>query len=306
MAISVHDLSLRQLQYVVAVADTLGFHKAAETCHVSQPTLSAQVQQIEQVLGVQIFERDRRRVLLTLAGEEIVRRARRVLLEVTDLIDAAERGGDVLKSELRIGVIPTVAPYLLPRLTPAVRERHPALRLIFVEQKTEDVLRELGVGALDLGLLALEAELGEVAHATIAVDPFVVALPKGHRLAAKKRLRLADLTGEPVLLLDDGHCFRTQALSLCAQVGAEEAAFRATSLPTLAQMAASGLGLTLLPELSVPVENRQEQLDVRPFARPAPHRTIALIWRPTSPFGDAFEELARVMRRAVLATHGKA
>ena len=299
MTVSAHDLSPRQLQYVVAVAETLGFHKAAERCHVSQPTLSAQVKQLEDVLGVQLFERDRRRVLLTAAGAVVVAHARRVLLEIDDTIAAAKQLIEPCSGTFRIGVIPTIAPYLLPDVVPAVRARYPKLQLVFREEKTDPVVADLREGRLDAGLVALEAEIGEWASGRIADDPFVVALPEGHRLARKKRVAASDLDDENVLLLDEGHCFRAQALSICNRAGAKESELRATSLSTLAQMVSSGSGITLLPQIAVAVENRRGQLEVRPFTSPAPHRTIALIWRPHSPFAETFRDLAEVFRSAL-------
>lgn len=299
MTVSAQDLSPRQLQYVIAVAETLGFHKAAERCHVSQPTLSAQVKQVEDVLGVQLFERDRRRVLVTAAGAVVVAHARRVLLEIEDMIAAAKMLTDPRSGTFRIGVIPTIAPYLLPDVVPAVRMRFPKLQLVFREEKTDAVVADLREGRLDAGLLALEADIGEWASGRIANDPFVVALPKGHPLARKKRIAASDLDDEAVLLLDEGHCFRAQALSICARAGAREAELRATSLSTLAQMVSSGSGITLLPQIAVAVENRRCQLEVRPFSSPAPHRTIALIWRPQSPFAETFRELTEVFRSAL-------
>lgn len=227
------DLSLRQLQYVVAVADTLGFHKAAARTHVSQPTLSAQLAQIESVLGVKLFERDKRRVMVTVVGADIVERARRILVEVEDLIAAATRSRDPFTGTLRIGVIPTIAPYLLPEVMPAIQARYPKLSLVFREEKTEDIVRDISEGQLEAGIVALEAPLGALAHSTIAVDPFVVAMPKGHGLARKKRLSLDDLEGERVLLLDEGHCLRDQALSLCARAtSTRRASGRRASLPS--------------------------------------------------------------------------
>lgn len=294
-----NDLSLRQLQYVVAVADTLGFHKAAAECHVSQPTLSAQVALLESVLGVRLFERDRRRVLVTAAGAEVVARARRVLVEVSDLIATATRAQAPFSGMLRLGVIPTLAPYLLPEVTPTIKKRYPALGLSFYEEKTADIVRGLAEGTLDAGVAALEAELGDTAHAEILRDDFVVALPKQHPLAKKAKLTLGDLEEEPVLLLDEGHCFRDQALELCSKAHAGVASFRATSLATLAQMVSSGAGITLLPSLAVPVENRRGQLEIRPFTRPAPRRTVVLVWRKSSPFGAAFVELAALLEQAL-------
>lgn len=290
------DLTLRQLEYAAAVADTLGFHRAAERCHVSQPTLSAQVQQLETVLGVKLFERDSRRVIVTPAGEEIVARARRILVEANDLVGVANRSRDPFAATFRIGVIPTVAPYLLPDITPALAKKWPALRLIFREEKTEEVMKELGDGRLDAGLLALDADIGgDVASALVCEDAFVLALPHGHPLAKKKRVPMDDLEGEDVLLLDEGHCFGDQTRSLCTRFGAREGDLRATSLGTLVQMVSSGAGLTLLPQIAVDVENRRGQLDVRPFTAPVPSRKIGLVWRPRSPFGETFEAIAEAM-----------
>ena len=295
---SISDVSLRQLQYAVAVADTLGFRRAAEHCGVSQPTLSAQVQQLEAVLGVTLFERDRNGVLITAAGEEVVKRARRVLVETEDLLAAATRARDPFAGTFRVGVIPTIAPYFLPEVTQILAQEYPALRLVFREEKTEDTVRDLWAGTLDAGLLALEADLGALEHAEILRDPFVLALPKGHPLAKKKKVSQKDLEHEEVLLLEDGHCLRAQALAVCTQAGAHESDLRATSLATLVQMVAGSKAVTLLPELAVSVENRRAQLDIREFSAPVPSRTIALVWRPNSPFADAFRRTAATLRAA--------
>jgi LysR family hydrogen peroxide-inducible transcriptional activator len=222
-----------------------------------------------------------------------------VLVEVDDLIATATRLREPFAGTLRIGVIPTIAPYLLPEVMPKVSAKYPKLSLVFREEKTSDIVRELADGTLDAGLLALEADIGECAHAEIARDPFVAALPKGHPLARRKRLALSDLENEHVLLLDEGHCFRDQALALCTKARASETSFRATSLATLAQMVSSGAGITLLPSLAVPVENRRGQLEIRPFVKPTPSRTIALVWRPRSPFAAVFMELAKTFRVTV-------
>lgn len=295
---TIHDLSLHKLRYAVAVADTLGFRKAAERCHVSQPSLSAQVRELEETLGVALFERDRRRVLLTASGAELLVRARRVLAEADELLAAATRFGDPLAGTLRLGVIPTIAPYLLPEAMPAVGARFPRLTLLFREDKTQALLEGLAAGELDAAILALEAEIGDLAHAPIASDPFVLALPRGHALARKRRVCTADLDGATVLLFDDGHCFRRQALEVCGGARAKESSFRATSLATLAQMVSSGAGITLLPALAVPLENRSAQLVIRPFTDPPPVRTVALAWRPSSPMGGALRKLAAGLREA--------
>ena len=300
---STNDCTLRQLQYVVAIADTLGFHKAAARCHVSQPALSAQVQQLESVLGVKLFERNRRRVLVTAAGEDLTARARRILHEVNDLVASARRAREPFTGMLRVGIIPTIAPYLLPAVAPVVGVRYPKLSLIYREEKTADIVHELAAGSIDAGILALEADIGDCARAEIGWDAFVAALPKGHPLARKRQVSLSDLEDVRMLLLDEGHCFRAQALALCEKARAQECGFRATSLGTLAQMVASGAGATLLPSLAVPVENRSGQLEIRPFAKPVPGRTLALVWRPHAPFGDALRDLAKAFHWRAPAMH---
>ena len=299
MKLSPLSLSLRQLQYVVAVADTLSFRAAAERCHVAQPSLSAQLAQLEDALGVQLFERDRRRVLLTAAGRDLVDRARRVLQEAEDLVEAAARAGDPLRGKLSIGVIPTISPYLLPAAAPALRKTFPDLTVMWREEKTPDLVRAVREGTLDAALLALEAEIGDVEREVIARDPFVLATSPRHPLGATSTpARPAELREAPVLLLDDGHCFRDQALAACRRTRAREGEFRATSLSTLAQMVAGGGGVTLLPELAVATETTRTSLRVRRLSEPAPHRTIGLVWRHGYPLASALREVAATIRAA--------
>ncbi|MGH3663646.1 MAG: LysR family transcriptional regulator, partial [Micromonosporaceae bacterium] len=201
-----HPFTLRQLQYVVAVAEWLSFRKAAERCHVSQPSLSTQLAQMEEALGVRLFERDRRRVLVTTAGREIIKRARAILRQTDDLVELARRAGDPLSGTLRIGVIPTISPYLLPRLTWALRAAYPRLTVLWVEDKTEVLVRSLEAGTLEAALLALEADLGDVEREIIGPDPFVLATPVGHPLGTKASpAKASELRDASVLLLDDGH-----------------------------------------------------------------------------------------------------
>jgi len=286
--------TLRQLEYLVAIADLGSFHRAARACGVSQPGLSAQIRQLEALLDLHLLERDRRRVLLTPAGEALVRRARVVLAEARGLVEAANALQRPLSGALRLGVIPTVAPYLLPRALSRVRSRHPELRLRLREAQTADLVAALERGELDVLLLALEAALGGLETLELFRDPFHVALPAGHRLARRRRLREQDLADQPVLLLDDGHCLRAQALAVCREAGAEEQSdFRATSLGTLIEMVCGGAGVTLLPELALERETRRSGLAVVPFAKPAPHRTIGLAWRPSSGRAAEFALLGR-------------
>jgi LysR family hydrogen peroxide-inducible transcriptional activator len=286
--------TLRQLEYIVAVADQRHFSRAAEACFVTQPALSTQVRELESLLDLQIFERDSRRVLVTPAGAELVERARKILVEVDEFVEAARVAQQLLYGTLRVGVIPTVAPYLLPRVLPKMRRKHRELRLLLREDHTERIVAELEAGRLDVLLLALEAELGNAQTLPLFRDDFLVVMPRNHPLARKKSLRQEDLKGRQVLLLEDGHCLRDQALAVCNAQGASELGdFRATSLSTLTQMVTSGEVMTLLPELALGVETRgRPELAVRPFRPPAPHRTIGLAWRPSSPREEEFHALA--------------
>lgn len=289
--------TLRQLEYLVAVADHSGFHAAARACHVTQPGLSAQIQQLEATLGLRAFERDRRRVLITPAGEEMVRRAREVLVAVADLAEAAQLHNQPHTGRLRLGVIPTIAPYLLPQALPRIREHYPELGFQLREGQTAELLALLQQGKLDLLLLALEARLIGVETEALFKDPFVAATPASHPLATRKRLGDADLAGEQILLLEDGHCLRDQALSFCDRAGVEERSdFRASSLPTLVQMVAGGSGVTLLPTLALPVEGKAENLAVIPFRKPVPYRTIGLAWRPSSARAQEFRQLGELLK----------
>ncbi len=197
--------TLRQLEYLVAIADTGGFHRAAEACHVTQPGLSTQIKQMEELLGVTLLERDRRHVLFTAAGEAVLKRAREILRITAELVETATVFAQPFSGTLRLGVIPTVAPYWLPRTLPGVRARFPELRVALIEDTTERLLEMLETGHADVLLLALEAELGDVETLPLADDPFVVLLPKAHRLGRRKRLAESDPAGETVLLLQDGH-----------------------------------------------------------------------------------------------------
>lgn len=302
MSLGPYVFTLRQLQYAVAVADALSFSKAAERCHVSQPSLSAQLAQLEQGLGVRLFERDRRRVLATAAGRELIERARLILRDADDLVGLARRASDPLAGALRIGVIPTISPYLLPIVAPALRAAYPQLSVIWIEDKTEALRRALEAGALDAAIVALEAELGDVDLERIGADLFVLATPLGHPLGLRSApVRAAELSDVDLLLLDEGHCLREQALTFCAHTRAHELEFRATSLSTLAQMVAGGGGVTLLPELAVATEAKRADLLIRRFAAPAPQRTLALIWRRRSPLAPALRQLASRARAAYTA-----
>lgn len=295
-----YAFTLRQLQYAVAIAETLSFRKAAELCHVSQPSLSAQLAQLEDALGTRLFERTQRKVMPTVAGGELIARARALLVQTDELHDAAQRVADPLSGTMRIGIIPTLSPYLLPAIAPPLRRRFPKLDLLWNEDRTESLRRALEEGELDAALLAREAALGDVELEVIGQDPFLLAAPAQHPLAKKAEpLHLADLKSADVLVLQEGHCLGDQTLALCSRARAHELEFRATSLPTLVQMVASGAGVTLLPELAAATEARNANLKLRRFAEPSPHRTVVLIWRKTSPLKRGFKEIAGVIREAI-------
>jgi LysR family hydrogen peroxide-inducible transcriptional activator len=259
--------------------------------------MSAQIAQLERTLGVVLFERSRARVLPTPAGAALLVRARE-LLERADDLNLSVARAHPLEGTLRIGVIPTLAPYLLPALTPAIRKRHPKLVVRWVEEKTAHAVERLERGDLDAILVAAVPELGACERAVIGEDPFMLAAPPNHPLAKGGPLRVSALDGADVLVLEEGHCFGDQALDVCARAGAHEVAFRATSLSTLAQMVGSGAGITLLPALAAETEAKRARLALRPFKAPAPSRTIALAWRRRSPLKGALEDLATTMRAA--------
>ncbi len=255
---------------------------------------------MEAALSVSLFERDRRGVLVTAAGQELIARARRVLVEAEDLAKAANQFTDPLAGTLRIGVIPTVGPYLLPKVVPALRDTYPRLTLVWIEDKTDALIRALKRGDLVAALLALEADLDDLDHHPIAIDPFVLAMPRGHELSrADKPVTRNELRGERVLLLDDGHCFRDQVLEYCSSNRLEELGFRATSLPTLTQMVSSGTGVTLLPTIAVSTETQRSQLSIRTLERPVPFRTIVLGWRRRSALADTLRKVAETLRVTV-------
>ena len=294
-----HPLTLRQLQYVAAVAETGSFRRAAERCRVAQPSLSAQIAEVERALGVRLFERDRRHVMGTAAGEALLPHARTVLVAADDLVAAAARLGDPLAGTLRVGVIPTVSPYLLPEIAAPLRVALPRLSLVWSEDKTATLAAQLHAGELDAALVALEAELGDFEHEPIGRDRFWIAVGNGHPWARSARaLDADDLRGQELFLLAEGHCLRDQALLACGRGRRRESPFGATSLSTLTQMVAAGRGVTLLPELALATENRRGQLALRPFKRPWPGRTLAIIWRRGSPMATAARAIAATIRQS--------
>lgn len=294
-------MNLRDLRYLVALADTRHFGRAAEKSHVSQPTLSAQIKKLEDYLGVKLVERQPRKVALTDVGERIVERARRIVQDSDEMVELAKLSRDPLAGKLRVALIPTLGPYLLPLVSPRIRKALPKLQLMLYEYQTEQLLQHLREGEIDVGILALGVDTDGFETRALFEEPFAVALPASHPLAKKPALKVDDLAGETLLLLEDGHCLRDQALDVCSRIDVRETQdFRATSLETLRQMVAAGLGVTLLPELATagPFANTRN-LAVRPFAKPIPRRTVGAVWRKSSTRLDAIAKLGDVIAEAL-------
>lgn len=291
-------MNLRDLRYLVALADYKHFGRAAEASFVSQPTLSTQIKKLEEELGVSLIERRPRNVMLTETGQAIVARARVMLREADEIRKLARHAIEPEAGTVRIGIFPTLGPYLLPHAIPHITATFPRLELMLFEEKTENILTKLHSGAFDAGLLALPIADDSLHAEFLFEEAFVLALPKKHKLANAKCVRLDALTNETLLLLDDGHCLRDQALEVCRMAGAaERSGFRATSLETLRHMVATNVGITLLPALAVhapaPVSG---EVVLVPFASPVPHRRIAMVWRKTSVLKTFLSQLAPLLK----------
>jgi LysR family hydrogen peroxide-inducible transcriptional activator len=293
------ELKLKDLRYLVAVADERHFGRAAAKCFVSQPTLSAQLRKLEESLGVQLIERRPRRVTLTQAGEEIAQRARSMLETGDAIVMVAQTRRDPLAGQLRLALLPTIGPYLLPQIALKLRKALPRLELMLYEYRTETMLERLHNGDVDVGILALPVHDDMLVSRGLYAEPFVLAVPDSHRLAARAQVRISDLDEETLLLLEDGHCLRDQALAVCARSGVREKQdFRATSIETLRQMVAAGVGVTLLPTLaSRGAYGSVRGMTTLPFAKPVPGRRIGAVWRKSSArvaaIGAVCDQIAR-------------
>ncbi len=286
-------MNLRDLQYVVAVAEAGHFGQAAERCNVSQPTLSAQIKKLEEFLGVSLFERNNKQVRLTAAGEQILPVARRVLEGAEHIKEVAQGARDPMAGPFRLGAFPTFAPYFFPMLVPKLVKKLPKLKLMLVEEKTDILLEQLRAGKLDAALLALPIDGNDLEYSLLFEDAFRLAVPKGHALASRKRLAQRELVEHDLLLLEDGHCLREQALEVCRlNGGGETQDFRATSLETLRQMVRAGTGITLMPEIAL--QKRDADIVTIPFTQPVPRRKIALVWRKSSPRAALMQAMADI------------
>jgi LysR family transcriptional regulator, hydrogen peroxide-inducible genes activator len=298
-------ITLRQLRYLTALARYRHFGRAAEDCAVTQPALSMQVRELEREIGAALVERRPGEVALTEIGREVAERAERILAASRDLVDFA-RHRDLLSGQLKLGIIPTLAPYVLPQVLPRLQAAHPRLRLEVRETQTKMLLEELSRGELDCLMLALPVEGADVETSSLFDDPFLLALPAGESLPAAARVSIDDVDQRRLILLEEGHCLRDQALAFCA-AQRREAPMRlgATSLATVMQIVANGYGITLLPEVAVDVEVRDDRVKLIRFIDPQPARAIGLAWRRTSPRRQDFEALGKIVVEALSAANSQ-
>jgi len=291
-------MTLRDLEYFVALAETRHFGQAAERCHVTQPTLSMQIAKLEAELGTPLFERGKRRVGLTAAGRQILARAGSVLDGVSEIRELARGAAGKLAGPFYLGVIPTIGPYLLPHLLPELKAIYPEVKLFLREDMTRNLVEQLQQSALDAAILSLPLEVPDLEHVTFFREELVAGLPKGHPLTKGKRIAMKALAGEPILLLEEGNCMRDQALHLCRGAKpADPEGYRASSIESLRQMVSAGMGCTFLPKLStIGPFAANSPITIRPLHTPTPRRDIALVYRKTYPRAASLKELARALR----------
>jgi LysR family hydrogen peroxide-inducible transcriptional activator len=295
-------ITLRQLRYLTSLGRHRHFGRAAQDCAVTQPALSMQVRELEREIGAELVERRPGDISLTDTGLEVAERAEQILTATRDLVDFA-RHRDVLSGQLKLGIIPTLAPYILPRVLPRLQADYPQLRLEVRETQTKSLLEERASGGLDAVMLALPAEGADLETLRLFDDPFLLAVPVGDALPARGRVGAADVDQRRLILLEEGHCLRDQALAFCATPRRDaSASLGATSLATVMQMVANGYGVTLLPKVAVDVEVRDERVKLLRFSEPEPARTIGVAWRRTSPRKRDFEALGEVVMAALAPT----
>jgi len=293
------DLKLKDLRYLSALASTRHFGRAAAACFVSQPTLSAQLRKLEAYLGVQLIERQPRHVTLTEAGAAIASRAQQIIATSDEIVRLAQAWRDPLAGRLRVATLPTVGPYLLPQLMVHIRRSLPRLNLMLYEFQTAAMLEQLRAGGIDLGILALPVDLDGLESRPLYEEPFLLAVPESHRLATRRQVQIGELGEDTLLLLEDGHCLREQALAVCARSRAQERAdFRATSLETLRQMVSAGAGVTLLPALACRgAYGAAAGLKLLSLVKPTPTRQIGALWRHSSARAPAIKAFCELLVR---------
>jgi LysR family hydrogen peroxide-inducible transcriptional activator len=282
-------MNLRDLKYLIAVAKEQHFARAAEKSFVSQPTLSMQIKKLEEELGVQIFERSNKNFLVTKVGKEIIKKAEIILREAEEIKNIAKNSHDPFSGEIRIGGFPTLASYFFPKFIGKVSKKFSNLKLLLIEEKTDELLRKLKNGEIDAAFIAMPCDDEGLNYKKIFSEEFLLAVPKNHALAKKKKIENRDLKGKELMLLEDGHCLRNQALEACSTIGAfEKQDFRATSLETLRQMVINGSGITLMPKIAVKKEDKISYIKISH----APKRTVGLYWRQASSRKELMEEIA--------------
>ncbi len=298
-------ITLRQLRYLSSLARHRHFGRAAEDCAISQPALSMQVRELEREIGAELVERRPGEIALTDTGLEVAQRAEGILAATRDLVGFVSHR-DVLSGRLKLGVIPTLAPYVLPRVLPRLQARYPRLRLEVRETQTKLLLGELARGELDTVMLALPVEGADAETMMLFDDAFLLAVPAADKTPARGRVDIADVDQHRLILLEEGHCLRDQALAFCAGKQSDApAGLGATSLATVMQMVANGYGVTLLPQVAAEAEGRDDRVRLLRFSAPEPGRTVGLAWRRTSPRRKDFEALGRMITQALGVTRTK-
>jgi LysR family hydrogen peroxide-inducible transcriptional activator len=294
-------MTLQELKYLIALAHHGHFGKAAQACFITQSTLSTQIKKLEKFLGVMLFDRSLKPVTPTPIGREILAVARHIVDETERIREMARQARDPTMRTIHLGVIPTLGPYYLPHVLPLLHKKYPGLRLLLREELTAQIIDRLLEGKFDAGLLTLPVANDKLRAEPLFYEPFFTALPAGHPLAANDTVKVTDIMSETLLLLDEGHCLRDQALDVCGTASTARDEVRATSLETLRQMVGMGLGVTLLPALAVDVGPRvsRKSLEIRPFKKPAPGRTIGLVWRKNAPVAETFELLAAAFKASL-------
>jgi LysR family hydrogen peroxide-inducible transcriptional activator len=287
-------MNLKDLKYFLAIAELEHFGHAAQQCNVSQPTLSGQIKKLEETLGVMLFERTNRRVMLTEAGHQIVIYAKRILREVDAIHEIAGNTRDPLAGKFRLGAFPTLSTYIFPRIVPQVKAAMPNLRIILIEDKTTQLIEQLHNGAIDAALLALPIQDDYLISQQLFDDEFFLAVPTGHELTKYKTIDQTKLKQHRLLLLEEGHCLRDQSLEICQlhNIG-EEQDFKATGLETLRQMVKAGTGITFMPKIAIPT--KEDGIEYIPFTKPAPSRSIGLVWRKTTPRQQVISQLINLI-----------
>jgi LysR family transcriptional regulator, hydrogen peroxide-inducible genes activator len=290
-------LTIRQMRYLLALAETRHFARAAALCNVTQPALSTQIKELEQTLGFAVIERKRAAAEFTAEGQEVLRRVTKIVTETRDLEDFAKQCSGLLVGPLVAGIIPSIAPYLLPLCLPLIQEKYPRLDLKLRETRTATLLRELAAGRVDVAILALPIDIAGVAETPLFDDHFLAAVARKEAKATPARLTPLDVPADKLLLLEEGHCLREQALSYCHLASAKNlATLGATSLTTVLEMVAAGYGITLLPELATRSGTLDPRIALKRFVAPEPKREVGMAWRSTTARSRDFTELARLIR----------